>query len=167
MSDTAERPLGSRAVVTDPARPDLTAHAALEISRGCASGRIRMLSRAVTCVYDDELRDVGIRTGQLTLLGVVAAHGRITQAAMEHCLLMDGSTVSRTVRRMCDHGWLTTEPSEDARSHYLVITEDGTRVLERALPAWRRAQLRARELLGSDGFDSLMALGDGVLKRLG
>jgi DNA-binding MarR family transcriptional regulator len=118
-------------------------------------------------VYDDELRDVGIRTGQLTLLGVVAAHGRINQSALEHCLLMDRSTVSRTVRRMCDHGWLTTEPSEDARSHYLVVTEAGAIVLEGALPAWRRAQRRARELLGDDGFDALMALGNGVLKRLG
>ena len=154
-------------MVTDAAIADQTAHAALESSRGCASSRIRMLSRAVTCVYDDELRDVGIRTGQLTLLGVVAAHGQITQSAMEHCLLMDGSTVSRTVRRMCDHGWLTTEPSEDARSHYLVITEAGTRLLESALPAWRRAQQRARALLGDDGLDALMALGNGVLKRLG
>ncbi len=157
----------SPVAVPSAAHPNRPSEAALEISGSCASSRIRMLSRAVTCVYDDELRDVGIRTGQLTLLGVVAAHGRINQSALEHCLLMDRSTVSRTVRRMCDHGWLTTEPSEDARSHYLVVTEAGAIVLEGALPAWRRAQRRARELLGDDGFDALMALGNGVLKRLG
>ena len=146
---------------SDPAAP------ATDASERCLSGCVRMLSRAVTCIYDEELRDIGIRSGQLNILGHLASRGRMTPAEVERMLLMERSTVSRTVRRMCDRGWIGTEPSEDARSHYLVVTDAGAAMLKSARPAWKRAQVRAREVLGKEGFDALLVLGDVVLGQQG
>ena len=138
-----------------------------DVSERCLSGCVRMLSRAVTGIYDEELRDVGIRSGQLHILGHLASRGRMTPAEVERMLLMERSTVSRTVRRMCDRGWIETEPSEDARSHYLVVTDAGAVMLKEARPAWERAQAKARAVLGTDGFDALLGLGDVVMEQNG
>lgn len=146
-------------------RPSQSAEIADRILETCLSARVRKLSRAVTGIYDEELREVGIRTGQLSILGLVASRKRITQAALERALMMERSTVSRTVRRMCDRGWLATRPGRDARSHFLVLTESGGEVMSRAMEAWERAQARARHLLGDEGSDSLMALADALAAR--
>jgi DNA-binding MarR family transcriptional regulator len=69
---------------------------------------------------------------------------------------MDRSTVSRNVKRMCGQGWLETIQAPDARRHFIVATEAGREILQRALPDWREAQRRARALLGEEGFDAIV-----------
>ena len=44
---------------------------------------------------------------------------------------------------------------EDARSHPFRSTAQGKRLIEKAIPAWEKAQEDARELLGDD-FVSLL-----------
>ncbi len=130
--------------------------AAAEIGEFCAAGRVRKLSRAVSAVYDEALRPHGIRVSQLTILALVAALRQAAPSDLERYLLMDRSTVSRNVKRMCDQGWLATAPAPDARSHFIEATAPGHKLLQRALPDWRVAQRRARALLGDDNFDAVV-----------
>lgn len=132
--------------------------AALEIGEFCVAGRIRKLSRALTALYDEALRDHGIGANQLTILAMAEALGGVTPGELRRYLLMDGSTVSRNVARMCDRGWLCRRATEDGRSHRIVGTAGGRELLERALPAWREAQRQARELLGDEGFETIVRL---------
>lgn len=92
----------------------------------------------------------------MTILALVAALRQAAPVDLERYLLMDRSTVSRNVKRMCDQGWLETVPAPDARSHFIVATDGGREMLQRALPDWREAQRRARALLGEDGFDAIV-----------
>ena len=42
------------------------------IAQDCIADRMRLLNRVVTKIYDDALRSLGIRTGQLNILVVTA-----------------------------------------------------------------------------------------------
>lgn len=139
--------------MTSPPTPP---SAAAEIGEFCAAGRVRKLSRAVSAIYDEALRPHGIRVSQLTILALVSALRQAAPSDLERYLLMDRSTVSRNVKRMCDPGWLETVPAPDARSHFIVATNRGQELLERALPDWREAQRQARALLGDEGFDAIV-----------
>jgi DNA-binding MarR family transcriptional regulator len=65
-------------------------------------------------------------------------------------LQLDISTLSRNVELMRKKGWLEEVPGDDARSHPFRLTTEGKRLIEKAVPAWERAQAEAKELLGDD-----------------
>jgi DNA-binding MarR family transcriptional regulator len=69
---------------------------------------------------------------------------------------MDASTLSRNAERMIAQGWLEVVIGDDARTQPLRVSSDGMKLLERALPAWERAQKRARAILGEAGVSLLM-----------
>jgi DNA-binding MarR family transcriptional regulator len=80
-------------------------------------------------------------------------------------LNMDKSTLSRNVRLMEDHGWLSVSPDQ-GRSQSLTIESRGRKLIEKALPLWQGAQERARELLGERGARSIYATADNVWKQV-
>src|SRR5262245_48880130 len=125
---------------------------AIDIIAGtCIAVRLRLLNRVVTNLYDDALRPLGLKVSQLNILVVTAKLGLARPAKVCDLLQLDTSTLSRNVERMRARGWLEVVPGEDARTQPFRLTAQGTRMLERAVPAWEQAQQSAGELLGSDG----------------
>lgn len=114
-----------------------------------------MLSRVVTGIFDEELMPVGIKASQLNALITVARMGPSPPTAICRALQMDESTASRNLQRMRQKGWLTCGTGADRRTRVVALTPEGKAMLERAFPAWERAQKRASELLGPDGVAAL------------
>jgi len=127
------------------------------IATSCIAGRLRLLNRVITNLYDDALRPFGVRLSQGSVLAVTARLGVARPAQVCEFLEMDTSTLSRTVDRMVANGWLEIVPDEDGRSQPFRLTAEGRRLLERALPAWEQAQAEAGKLLGGDGLRLLDA----------
>ncbi len=132
------------------------------IARTCIAVRLRLLNRVVTNLYDDALRPLGLKVSQLNILVVTAKLGLAQPARVCDILQLDASTLSRNVDRMRARGWLEVVPGEDARTQPFRLTPQGKRLLERAVPAWERAQQQAAELLGKDGV-ALLAKAAGKL----
>jgi DNA-binding MarR family transcriptional regulator len=133
------------------------------ISRTCIAVRLRLLNRVVTNFYDAALRPLGLKVSQLNILFVTAKLGLARPAQVCDILQLDTSTLSRNVERMRAHGWLEVVPEEDARSQPFRLTAQGKRLIEKAIPAWEKAQQQASELLGSEGI----ALLDKAAKKVG
>ena len=127
------------------------------IATSCIAGRLRLLNRVVTSLYDDALRPFGVRLSQGNVLAVTANLGVARPAQVCEFLEMDTSTLSRTVDRMVANGWLEIVPDEDGRSQPFRLTAEGRRLMQRALPAWEQAQAEAKKLLGDDGLRLLDA----------
>ncbi len=70
------------------------------IAGECLGGRMRILNRAVTALYDEALRPHGLRVGQMTLLAAVAQTGTEKPANLCRILSMEKSTLSRDVELM-------------------------------------------------------------------
>jgi DNA-binding MarR family transcriptional regulator len=129
------------------------------ISRECLAVRLRILNRVVTKIYDDGLRPLGVKTSQLNILVVTAKLGLARPAEVCERLQMDTSTLSRNVERMMAKDWLGVVEDDDGRAQPFRLTAKGRRLLERAMPAWEKAQERVKKLIG---VDTLATIDDAV-----
>lgn len=125
------------------------------IAKTCIAGRLRLLNRVVTNIYDDVLRPLGLKISQGNILILTGKMGVASPVQVCEYLQLDISTLSRNVELMRKNGWLEEVPGEDARSHPFRLTAEGKRLIDKAIPAWEKAQAEARELLGDD-FVSLL-----------
>jgi DNA-binding MarR family transcriptional regulator len=122
----------------------------------CLAVRIRMLNRAITGLYDDALRHLGVKVSQMNILVVTAKLGVAPPGRICDILHMDASTLSRNAERMVAQGWLEVVPDDDARMQPLRVTRSGMMLLKRAAPGWEKAQAHARTLLGDSGAALLL-----------
>jgi DNA-binding MarR family transcriptional regulator len=132
----------------------------------CLCNVLRQASRAVTRLYDDELRPVGLRTTQFSLLCFVERMGEVRQGDLGRRMALDETTLTRNLRLVIKAGWVEVRPGKDRREKLLHITSQGTEKLNRALPAWNRAQARMRALLSDHDWQSLMTALPGIAATL-
>ena len=125
------------------------------IAGECIAVRLRMLNRVVTNIYDEALRPLDLKVSQMNILVATAMMGVARPADVCERLQLDSSTLSRNVERMKARGWLAVVPESDGRTQPFELTAAGSRVLQKAAPAWKRAQNKAKALLGKNAADSL------------
>jgi len=139
--------------------------AVADMAAECLAMRSRLIGRTVTGIYDDALRPVGVTAGQLNILAVVVRRSPVSPGEVARTLNIERSTMSRNVERMKRNGWLTIRPGELASSQELRITKAGRRVIEQAEPLWRKAQGRARDILGAGGAEAIHQVADAIRER--
>ncbi len=122
------------------------------IAQNCVAGRLRLINRVVTSLYDNALRPLGIKASQFNILVVAEKRGQILPAQVCEFLRLDASTVSRNVDRMRVQGWVEVVPTDDAREQPFRLTVKGRKLLEKAAPGWEQAQAETKRLLGDDGI---------------
>jgi DNA-binding MarR family transcriptional regulator len=122
-----------------------------EMATDCIALGVRTLNRVITAVYDDALRSLGLKVGQLNILVAAAKRGVASPGKVCQVLEMDASTLSRNLERMRARGWIEIVPGKDARAQPFALTPAGRRLLHKAIPAWETAQAEARRLLGERG----------------
>ena len=120
------------------------------LGQQCIAMRIRLISRAISRIYDEALRPHGLKASQLSILGVISLLGSAEPSEVCRILHLDASTLSRNVNRMRTKGWLDVSSAEDRRAHRLRLTPEGDRILAEVFPAWREAQDKAMSMLGED-----------------
>jgi DNA-binding MarR family transcriptional regulator len=131
----------------------------------CLAVRIRILNRAITSLYDDALRSLGVKVSQMNILVVTAKLGIALPGRICEILHMDASTLSRNAERMAAQGWLEVVPGDDARTQPLQVTKQGLKLVQQASPAWEKAQAQARTLLGDSGATLLMESANKLMKN--
>jgi DNA-binding MarR family transcriptional regulator len=125
--------------------------AARIIARECLALRVRRLDRSLSRIYEGALRPHGLTIAQLGLLTAVALSGAVQPSRLGEILDLERSTVSRNVALILRKGWVSAVAAGNGRSQLLAITRRGESLLDEALPAWRRAQKNAEELLTPEG----------------
>lgn len=127
----------------------------------CLCAALRQASRAVTRIYDAELRATGLRVTQHFLLRLLARSGELRQGDLGELASLDETTLTRTLRPLERSGWVTIRAGADRREKLVAITDAGNRKIEEARPAWINAQKRLRRTVPAATWDSLFAnLGD-------
>jgi DNA-binding MarR family transcriptional regulator len=124
----------------------------------CLCGALRQASRSVSRLYDDELRGVGLRTTQYSLLCVLARFGPVRQGELSGLTSLDETTLTRNLRPLVDSRWIAVRSGDDRREKVVTITKAGTAKLAEARPAWERAQTRMRSLLPAEAWQRLMVV---------
>ena len=124
----------------------------------CLCNALRQATRAVSRLYDEDLRGVGLRTTQYSLLRHLRAAGEVRQRDLGGLTSLDETTLTRNLRPLSDAGWVAIRPGDDRREKRVRLTDAGAAKLREARPAWERAQERLRSRLPKEIWASLLDL---------
>jgi DNA-binding MarR family transcriptional regulator len=122
----------------------------------CLCSALREASRAVSRLYDEEMRGVGLRTTQYSLLRRLRHAGEVRQRDLGGMTSLDETTLTRNLRPLIDAGWVAVSPGEDRREKLVRLTEGGAAKLKEARPAWERAQERLRSRMPGATWSGLL-----------
>ena len=134
---------------------------------GCTCMRLRKASRRVTQIYDRSLEAAGLTVTQYGVLGQLIKLDGIGMGALAEKLIMDPTTLTRSLRPLQRQGFVTTRPDRhDRRSRCLHLTEKGRAAFANAIPLWLRAQRHLDAALGGSDAAALNVALDHVIERL-
>jgi DNA-binding MarR family transcriptional regulator len=129
----------------------------------CLAGRIRLLNRVVTNLYDRALQPFGIKINQANILVSLLVGGESSPGQIGNRLQMEKSTVSRTLDRMRKSGWI--EVTGTGPGQLVRITASGRELMVATHDAWETAQQKALELLGEEGAQSLLKTAERLKRK--
>jgi DNA-binding MarR family transcriptional regulator len=124
----------------------------------CLCAALRQASRAVTRIYDDELRETGLRTTQHSVLRLLGRVGEVRKGDLGEMASLDETTLTRSLRPLVKSGWVTMRAGADRREKLVAITDTGKEKLVQARRAWTRAQQRMQRILPDGTWDTLFAI---------
>jgi DNA-binding MarR family transcriptional regulator len=133
-----------------------------EVTRNCLVTRTRRISRVITNTYDHALRPYGVNSPQFSLLVLIANLDGASRAEIGRANYQERSTLTRNLALLLAEGWIEEKASSGGRSRPIVISEAGRKLLATAAPAWRAAQVKARQLLGDDGVAAVIGVAEGI-----
>src|SRR5277367_844448 len=135
-----------------------------EIGRTCTLMRVRLISRVITAIYDEELRPFGIVSPQFALLVIISEMEPATRAEIGRYHHQDRSTLTRNLKIILSEGWAEEIQDEaGGRGRPIVLTKKGKVLMRSAEPAWRAAQARAKVLLGRDGVTAVADIASRIM----
>ena len=112
----------------------------LSATKDCHCLAARRRAREITRLYEEKLRPHGLRATQFSVLAALALKGPIPLGELADVLGLERTTLTRSVNRLGDEGWVADAESEDARERRLRLTPSGREKVESAYPAWKEAQ---------------------------
>jgi DNA-binding MarR family transcriptional regulator len=124
----------------------------------CMCGNFRRTSRALTQLYEEAIRPLGLRATQLTILQALSRAGEVSQGQLGEMLAMDSTSLTRTLAIMRRQGWIAERRGEDRRERWLRLSKGGEAQLRRVLPVWEKVQSRLRRQLGEQAWNNLLQL---------
>ena len=122
----------------------------------CMCGSFRRTARALTQLYENALRPLGLRATQFTILQALSLAGEVTQSQLGGILAMDSTTLTRTLQIMNREGWIAERRGQDRRERRLRLARAGESQFKRALPAWEKVQSRLRREMGEQVWKHLL-----------
>ncbi len=128
-------------------RPVAALDAYAQRGRECAYGNVRMVARALGSLYDEALRPVDLRAGQLALLWAIVATEPVEMVRLGDATLTDQTTLSRTVANLRRVGLVNIRRGTDGRTRLVSLSARGRERFAAAMPYWEEAQRRAASLL--------------------
>ncbi len=122
----------------------------------CMCSSFRRTARALTQLYEEAFRPLGLRATQFTILQFLSLAGEVSQGQMGQMLAMDSTSLTRTLAHMVRHGWIAERRGADRRERLLRLARAGEKQLARALPVWEQVQSRLRRKLGEKRWQELL-----------
>lgn len=123
----------------------------------CAIGNLRKTSRAATLFGDTMLQPTGLKVTQFTMLGAIAEQGSLPVGQLAAKLLMDQTSVTRSLKLLKEMGLVSSVQGPDGRTRLVSVTPEGHRKLDEIMPLWEKTYGLLVARLGLEQFDRLLA----------
>lgn len=129
-----------------------------EIVEDCLAVRVRLISRAVTGIYDRAVERHGLTIAQVNLMAALGAIGPCAPTALADVLQLERSTVSRNLNLLLRHGWIEATSSDAKGVREVTLTRPGRKKIDSVMPDWRDAQDQASKLIGAGGVEAVRTI---------
>jgi DNA-binding MarR family transcriptional regulator len=117
----------------------------------CNCLAVRQAARHITQFYDQCLAPAGLRTTQVSILAKLKRLGPMTINTLAAELVMDRTTLGRTMLPLERDGLITVrDGTSDRRSKELHLTKAGAERLRAARKLWSEAQKRFETVFGAE-----------------
>lgn len=127
-----------------------------EAATFCPSFNLRKSARAVSRVFDEALQPSGLRSGQFMMLLTLASLREPTYGQLARDLVMDTSTIARSLRPLVREGLIEVVAGPDRRRKSVRITREGAERIRQALPLWTKAQARFSDRVGETRWTRML-----------
>jgi DNA-binding MarR family transcriptional regulator len=124
----------------------------------CACTALRKAARAVSRLYDERLGHSGVTATQLAVLRSLARTGPTPLSRLAEAMVMDRTSLYRTLVPMLKTGWIAVAPAESGRAKIASLTPQGREAMDGAAPYWEAAQTRFIGAFGAEAFEDLYAM---------
>jgi DNA-binding MarR family transcriptional regulator len=118
----------------------------------CAAFNFRRTARAVTRLFDLALEPSGIRSTQFAILTAVAKFQPVSISRIGDILVLDPTTLTRSLRLLQKQGLLEISPRSTRRHRFLNLTDAGAKSLALAIPMWRKVQAEFLGLMRGESW---------------
>src|SRR5580658_10474131 len=117
----------------------------------CLCLHVQRAARALARRFDEALRPFDLTNGQFSLLNSLNRPEPPSMAPVANLLAMDRTTLTAALKPLERRGLVEIKQDpQDRRSRTLQLTEEGRRLLARAVPVWQKTH-RAIEQEMPDG----------------
>ena len=127
----------------------------------CMLATLRRATRAVSCLYEEEMRRIGLRGMQYSLLRTLSEidalrPGGAAQGMLAEVIGMDQTTLTRNLRLLARKGWVAIRPGEtDRRERIVRLSAAGRAIVNKGFARWQAAQTRFAESMGPSDWRAL------------
>ena len=111
-----------------------------KVAESCVGMRVRKAARVVANHYDKHLKPVGLKGTQFTLLNTIFLNPAANIGQLADILGLDRTTLNRNLKPLERQGLIRSGSGKDPRTRTLKLTNEGTTILQNALPYWLEAQ---------------------------
>jgi len=111
-----------------------------KVAESCVGMRVRKAARVVANHYDKHLKPVGLKGTQFTLLNTIFLNPAANIGQLAGILGLDRTTLNRNLKPLERQGLIRSGSGKDPRTRTLKLAEEGTKILQNALPYWLEAQ---------------------------
>ena len=129
-----------------------------ELLARCACFDLRKATRAVSRLYDDRLRPLGLNITQYSLLRVIETEPQISVSTLGRYMVMDRTSVTRALAPLERDRLIRSRVGSDKRKRIVSLTKKGTRLIADAKPRWDEAQKIFLDLIGDQRWTVMRGL---------
>ena len=106
----------------------------------CYCTQFRRAANSLTSIYDRELRPVGLKITQFSMLRALERLGSATYTELSKEAALDKTTISRSLKLLVEAGWVSITNESDARFKVASLSLEGISKLRHAEEYWIVAQ---------------------------
>jgi DNA-binding MarR family transcriptional regulator len=129
-----------------------------ELLARCACFDLRKATRAVSRLYDDCLRPLGLNITQYSLLRVIESEPQISVSTLGRYMVMDRTSVTRALAPLERDRLIRSRVGSDKRKRIVSLTKKGTKLIADAKSHWDEAQKTFLDLIGDRRWTGLRGL---------
>jgi DNA-binding MarR family transcriptional regulator len=123
----------------------------------CVAFNIRKAARAVTQLYDEQMRPSGLRSTQLSILAKTLILEPVTVTRLAEATVTDRTTLTRNLRLLQKQGHIRVSMGHDRREREVRLTDRGREVLAHVYPIWKEVQVEVAKRFGSARLARLLS----------